>query len=164
MDDFTARIAIDRSAAEVFGFLADIRNMPRYLPTVTRVGPLGQDRVAVEGEAHGHAYHDEGWLKMEAEAHRMRWGTHADTDYHGELAVREVGGRAEVEVRLHHARRGSDGAGRDIEGALERALGSIKQACEAHAGAAAAKDTTRSADDLPDSRPFGQSATLNPDI
>jgi hypothetical protein len=174
MDEYTGRIAIDRSPAEVFAFLADIRTMPRYLPTVRRVEPLGPDRVAVEGEAEGHAYRDEGWIRMEAETRRIRWGTSGGGDYHGELLVHEVGGRAEVEVRLTlspqpaMARRmqeqhGSLGHGMRV--ALERTLGSIKAACEqGGAGAAAAKDTTRSADDLPDSRAFGQSATLNPDI
>jgi carbon monoxide dehydrogenase subunit G len=174
MDEYTGRIEVARSPAEVFAFLADIRNMPSYLPTVRKVGPLGPDRVAVEGEAEGHTYHDEGWLKVEAEAHRMRWGTQEDSDYHGELRVRDAGnGHAEVEVTLNHSPTGaqarrmqerSGSVGHDMRRSLQRALGSIKAACEAGAGAAAEKDTTRSADDLPDSRPFGSSATLNPDI
>lgn len=175
MDEFTGRIEVARSPAEVFAFLSDIRNMPRYLPTVRKVGPLGPDRVAVEGEAEGHAYHDEGWLRVEAEAHRMRWGTEAGSDYHGELSVARLGnGHAEVAVRLHHAPQGaqarrmqqrSGSTDHDMRKALERALGAIKAACEdASAGEAAEKDTTRSADDIPDSRAFGSSATLNPDI
>lgn len=172
MEEYTGRIAVDRSPAEVFAFLADIRQMPRYLPTVRHVEPTGTDRVAVEGEADGHAYRDEGWLRMEAEARRMRWGTDGG-DYGGEMVVHAVGGRAEVEVRLTlspqpaMARRMQEQHGQVGHGmrvALERALGAIKAACEQGAGAAAAKDTTRSADDLPDSRPFGSSATLNPDI
>lgn len=175
MDEYTGRIAIDRSPAEVFGFLADIRNMPTYVPTVRHVGPLGPDRVAVEGEADGHAYHDEGWLETEAEAKRMRWGSQGTSDYHGELQVHGApGGGAQVELRLTVAadrpmarrmqeQHGSLGHGMRV--ALERCLGSIKAACEQGGAAAAAeKDTTRSADDLPDSRPFGSSATLNPDI
>jgi hypothetical protein len=173
MEEFTGRIAIDRTPAEVFAFLADIRNMPHYLPTVRRVEPLGPDRVAVEGEANGHAYRDEGWMRMEAETRRMRWGTDGEGQYGGELVVHAVGGRAEVELRLGLApdrplaRRMEEQHGQFGHGmrlAMERTLGSIKAACEQGAGAAAEKDTTRSADDLPDSRAFGNSATLNPDI
>ncbi|MBY0333760.1 MAG: SRPBCC family protein [Acetobacteraceae bacterium] len=173
MDTYTGRIAIDRGAAEVFAFLADIRTMPHYLPTVRKVGPLGPDRVAVEGESDGHAYHDEGWLTAEAETGRLRWGTNGTKDYEGELSVHGTGGRAEVEVRLTlspdrpMARRMQQQHGSLAHGmrmALDRTLGAIKAACEGGAGAAAEKDTTRSADDLRDSRPFGHSATLNPDI
>jgi uncharacterized protein YndB with AHSA1/START domain len=173
MEEYTGRIAIDRTPAEVFAFLADIRQMPRYLPTVRQVEPAGTDRVVVAGEVDGHAYRDEGWLRMDGPARRMRWGTGDGGDYRGELVVHDVGGRAEVEVRLTLspqpalARRLQEQHGQVGHGmrvALERALGSIKAACEQGAGAAAAKDTTRSADDLPDSRPFGSSATLNPDI
>jgi hypothetical protein len=179
MEEFTGRIEISRSAAEVFAFLSDIRNMPRYLPTVRKVGPMGPDKVAVEGEADGHAYRDEGWLTVEAEARRMRWGTDGRSDYGGELEVRDAAGgagRSEVEVRLHvtpkpgtaHRLQDQSGSvGHGMRLALDRALGSIKAACEepgSGAGAAAEKDTTRSAEDLPDSRMFGSSATLNPDI
>ena len=173
MQEFTGRIEVTRSPAEVFAFLADIRNMPAYLPTVRRVEPLAEGDVAVAGEADGHAYRDEGWLEVEGDARRMRWGSKGDADYHGELRVQGAGSRAVVEVRLHHAPKGamarrmqerSGSVDHDMRKALERTLGSIKAACEGGAGAAAAKDTTRSADDLPDSRPFGSSATLNPDI
>jgi len=82
-----------------------------------------------------------------------------------------------VEVRLHSAPEGrtarrmqerSGSVDHDMRKALEQVLGAIKAACEGAARPAVAtgmaKDTTRSADDLPDSRPFGGSATLNPDI
>ena len=51
-----------------------------------------------------------------------------------------------------------------MRAALQRCLGAIKAGLRGRGGAAAAKDTTRSADDLPDSRALGDSATLNPDI
>lgn len=173
MDEVTGRIEIQRSPAEVFAFLADTRNMPRYLPTVRHVVPQGDGRVAVEGETDGHPYRDEGWFQAEPETRRLRWGTGDGSRYRGELEVRERAGRAELALRLHlaphggHARRLQDGAGSIGHGArlaVERCLGSIKAACEEGGMEPAGKDTTRSADDIRDSRPFGSSATLNPDI
>jgi len=177
MEEFTGRIEVERSPAEVFAFLADSGNMPTYLPTVRRVETKGDNRVAIEGEAEGHAYRDQGWLEVDRAARRMRWGSGDGHDYHGALSVGEVGGRAVVEVRLHSAPEGrtarrmqerSGSVDHDMRKALEQVLGAIKAACEGAARPAVAtgmaKDTTRSADDLPDSRPFGGSATLNPDI
>jgi uncharacterized protein YndB with AHSA1/START domain len=175
-EEFQGRIEVRRPPAEVFAFLADKNSMPRYLETVRRVVAEGADRVRVEGEVRGHPYRDEGWLRVEEEGRRMRWGAAGEPGgYEGELEVRGIeGGGAEVRVRLlvdpsrHPAHRLQEEAGSLGHGmrlALERALGAIKAACEAGTTTGPAdKDAPRSADDLPDSRPFGGSATLNPDI
>jgi hypothetical protein len=172
MGEYIGRIEIARPPAEVFAFLSDLGNMPRYLPTVTHVGPRGQhdghDDVTVEGEADGHAYHNDGWIKAEPEAQRMRWGSHTMQDYGGALEVKAAAGGSAVELRLSlvpkpevaqrlQAEHGSVDHGMRL--AVERTLGSIKACCE-QGGA----DPASGADDLPDSRPFGSSATLNPDI
>ncbi|MBV1797194.1 SRPBCC family protein [Siccirubricoccus sp. G192] len=177
MGDYTGRIEIGRPAQEVFASLADIRNMPRYLPSVRHVRQEGQaqDRVVMEGEADGRGWRAEGWLRMDAETRRMEWGADDPPGYRGALRV-EHGPRDRSEVHLQlHLTPGPEVARRmqahhgnvdhAMRVAMERTLGSIKACCEGAPGEAAAdKDTTRSADDLPDSRPFGSSATLNPDI
>ncbi len=181
MGEFTGRIRIDRPAAEVFAFLSDLRNMPSYLPTVTRVGPQGHhddhDDVAVEGEAEGHSYRNDGWVKAEPESHSMRWGSHTLQHYQGFLQVREASGGSSVELRLsvepkpEVAERMQQEHGNVDHGmrlAVERTLGNIKARVEgggAQGGQTEiGKDTLHTSDDLPDSRPFGSSATLNPDI
>jgi hypothetical protein len=177
MGEYTGRIEIGRPPAEVFAFLADVRNMPRYLPTVTHVGPQGHhddhDDVAVEGEAEGKQYRNDGWVKAEPESRRMTWGSHSLQDYHGALEVKDASSGCAVELRLsltpkpEVAQRLQKEHGNVDHGmrlAVERTLGSIKACCEQGGMDPANKDTTRSADDLQDSRPFGSSATLNPDI
>lgn len=181
MGDYSGRIEVNRSAAEVFAFLADIRNMPRYLPTVQQAGPQGPDHVEIEGESDGHHYHSTGSFRADPEARRLSWDSDSRLDYRGELRVHDTGSgdRCEVELRLHLAPE-SEGLKRIEEKgaspeevmrqALDRTLAGIRSACEAGTGAGggttagADKDTTRSADDLPDSRMFGSSATMNPDI
>lgn len=178
MGDYTGRIEVNRPAAEVFAFLADIRNMPRYLPTVQHAGSQGPGQVAIEGESDGHHYHSTGSFRADPEARRLSWDSDSRLDYRGELQVHDTGGggdRCEVELRLHLAPE-SEGLKRIEEKggspeevmrqALDRTLAGIRSACEAGTGAGggADKDTTRSADDLPDSRMFGSSATMNPDI
>ena len=178
MGEYIGRIEIARPPTEVFAFVADLRNMPRYLPTVTRVGPQGHhdqhDDVAVEGEADGHQYRNDGWVKAEPEARRMRWGSHTMQDYGGSLTVTEASGGSAVELKLSltpkpevaermQQEHGSVDHGMRLS--VERTLGSIKACCEQGGTGAAGQDTEgNGADDLPDSRPFGSSATLNPDI
>ncbi|MCB4823792.1 SRPBCC family protein [Roseicella aerolata] len=177
MGEYTGRIEIARPPAEVFAFLSDIRNMPSYLPTVTHVGPQGHhddhDDVAVEGEAEGKPYRNDGWMKAEPEARRMRWGSHSLQDYEGMLEVKDASGGAAVELRLsltpkpevaERLQREHGNVDHGMRLALERTLGSIKACCEQGGMEAGGRDTPRGADDLADSRPFGSSATLNPDI
>ncbi len=171
MGEFTGHIAIDRPAAEVFAFLADIRNMPRYLPTVRRATDGGDGKVVLEGEADGHAYRDTGWLKAEPETRRLRWGSDSNQDYRGELLVAPEAGRSQVTLRLSvtpppavaqrmQAEHGS--VDHAMRLSVERCLNAIRQCCEG--GTGSAESPERRSDDLPDSRPFGTSATLNPDI
>ena len=171
MGEFTGRIRIDRPASEVFAFLSDPTAMPRYLQTVRRVEQQGPGRIAMEGEAHGHQYRDEGWIKVEPEARRMHWGSDRLKDYGGEMMVTETEGGAEVSIRLsivpepqvaERMEQESGAVDHAMRKAMERTLGAIKAACEGSGDPA--PDAPRSADDLPDSRPFGSTATLNPDI
>ena len=174
MGEYNGRIEIARPPAEVFAFLADLRNMPRYLPTVTHVGPEGHhdqhDDVAVEGEAGGEHYRNDGWLKAEPEAMRMRWGSHTMQDYGGALRVTPAASGSAVELTLSltpkpevaqrmQAEHGSVDHGMRLS--VERTLGSIKACCEQ---AEAPPQDIANDEDPADSRPFGSSATLNPDI
>ncbi|MFC7473410.1 SRPBCC family protein [Dankookia sp. GCM10030260] len=171
MGEYTGRIEIARPPDEVFAFLAELRNMPRYLPTVTHVGPQGRheqhDDVAVEGEAGGHPYHNDGWLKAEPEARRMRWGSHTMKDYGGALAVTSAAGGAVIELTLSltpkpevaqrmQAEHGSVDAG--MRRSVDRTLGSIKACCEQ---ADAPPRDIANDEDPAEARPFGSSATPN---
>lgn len=145
MGEFASRIEIDRPAAEVFAFVADIRNMPAYLPTVRGADAQGEGRVVVEGEANGIPYRSDGWFRADASARRMEWGSDGENDYRGELLVEEAGGgqRARIELRLHltprpelerrlTAQTGS--ADSSVQEGIDAALASIKAHCEGTGG------------------------------
>ena len=202
MGDYTSRIDIGRPAEEVFAFVSDIRNMPRYLPTVRGAAPQQGERVMVEGEANGRAYRSDGWFKVDPAARSMSWGSDGETDYHGEMRVAGADGRARVELRVHlnprpdlerNLQAQTGDAGASVQEGLDAALRSIKAECEGTGGkqptsaddgrgtaaatATAGDETTgatprfsgpeaKPGDDamLRDSRPFGHSATMNPDL
>ncbi|HEX6980064.1 MAG TPA: SRPBCC family protein [Alphaproteobacteria bacterium] len=99
MSEYERTIAIQASPDRVFEFVADIRNMTRYMPTATRVQGLGDSRVRVEGEAHGHRYVSDGWMRIDGSRRRLEWGAD-EGDYSGWLQVREDGSRSEVTIHL----------------------------------------------------------------
>jgi len=145
MGDYTSRIDIDRPAAEVFAFIADIRHMPAFLPMVRTATPQGDGRVVVEGATNGRHFRSDGWLRSDAQAMTVEWGSDDENDYHGRLRVSAPGPvdghtpGARIEIDLHLtpgpqlARRLKSRAGdvdRAVREAIDAALGGIKSLCE----------------------------------
>jgi uncharacterized membrane protein len=137
--DYNHTIAVDCDADQVFAFVSDPENMPRYLPTVHHAHPQGEERVEVEGEAAGHPYHSDGWLKLDQGAKRMAWGSDGENQYRGELEVVEDGGKSLITVTLHFQPRPdqqaqfAQQAGRPnaaIDEGIRKALESIRNHCE----------------------------------
>ena len=66
----------------VFAALADIENLPRYVPQVTAARRTEGDTVSVEARYEGHTQRGEAWFRAEEQARRIEWGS-PDSDYHG---------------------------------------------------------------------------------
>ena len=164
MGDYTGRITINRPAEEAFGFLADVANMPRYLPSVREARAEAPGRILLLGEAEGRAWQAEGWIEIDAQRRQMRWGSDSLVYYKGELQVTGEGDRCQIELGLHlvplpHvAQRMAQQAGSveaGLKQALERTMESIRQAVEGGGQRARAQ---------PGSRLFGRSPTMNTDL
>lgn len=131
MAEYEQSRTADASAQAVFDFVADIRNLPRYLPTTHHAEPQGPDRVRVTGEARGHPYDGDGYLRADRQAMRLEWGAD-EGDYAGWLQVTDRnGGGSEVRVHLSFPD-GLPGAGSDagpsetdVQQGLDAALQSI---------------------------------------
>lgn len=116
MQEYEQRQSIDAPAGEVFAWLSDVNNLPRYLPPVTDAsiegpsaeGPPGSRiRTTLEypGEEGG-TFDAEGYLAVDEGARRMEWGAEVSRDYSGWLAVAESGdGTSEVTVHLSFGER-----------------------------------------------------------
>lgn len=124
--------SIHASAEQVFAFVSDVRNLPRYLPTTTWAEPQGEERVRLAGEVEGKAYEDDGYLRADERAMRMEWGAD-EHHYKGEMEVRPAGtNMADVTVRLMFRERPQDGrasggpSDADIREGLRKALESIE--------------------------------------
>jgi len=109
--------AIDAPPEEVFAWLSNVANLPKYLPPVvasSAEGPSAEGvpgqriRTTLEypGQEEGRTFDAEGYLAVDERERRMEWGAEAGRDYSGWLTVanhREGG--SEVVVHLSFGER-----------------------------------------------------------
>ncbi|OLF08593.1 SRPBCC family protein [Actinophytocola xanthii] len=131
MTTYTHSAEADIAPNELFGFLADPRNLPRYFPQMTAAEPEGGETVHVEAEVHGHQVSGEAWVRPDESARRLEWGAEGPDDYHGELKVDEVApGRSRITVSLHSVREAEGG---EVQKGLEQTVAALTQAATADA-------------------------------
>lgn len=111
MGEYEQTMTMQAAAGTILEFVSDIRNMPRYLPTTKSAQPQGEDRVRVQGEAMGHAYDSDGYLRRDDAAMRLEWGSD-EGHYSGWLQVADAGkGASGVTIHISlHAKPGADTA------------------------------------------------------
>jgi uncharacterized membrane protein len=143
MPEYTDRIEVNAPADAVFAFVADVENLPKYLPTVHQAHSQGGERIEVEGEANKHPYKSDGWFKVDQSGKAMTWGSDGENDYSGKMKVSGDGSRATVECSLHFTppqgiKQSMDehqgGPSAAMKDGLRASLQSIKDICEGKGG------------------------------
>ena len=71
--EHTHHVAAD--ADKVYAALADVRNLPHYVPQMTKAKVHDGDKVTVEARYDGHTQHGEGWFKTDDAKRRIEWGS-----------------------------------------------------------------------------------------
>jgi uncharacterized membrane protein len=129
MGDYDDSITVNAPPERLFTYLADVGNLPRYLPRLREVTPLenGEFRVSARIDPDGQPERDvqgTAWMRVVAEGKRLEWGAEGPNNYHGSLNVEpgEVGGTARLTVTLHteHAE------GKQIQDGLAETLAGIR--------------------------------------
>ena len=80
------------SPADLVGFLGDVENLPRCLPSLTVAHRGSGDLVDVTAHIdppNGPArdVHGQAWIKVKTAGRTLAWGAPGSHDYHGELDV-----------------------------------------------------------------------------
>jgi uncharacterized membrane protein len=134
MGDHQKSITVDVPPAQLFAYLADVRNLPKYMPRLTSATPTDGDKVEVtahidpqngpERDVEGEA-----WVHVIEEGKSLEWSAAGPHDYHGRLHVGpgNVDGNAVLTVELHTERTEGD----QIDDGLADTLTGIKRAAEA---------------------------------
>ena len=110
---------IDAPPEEVFDWLADVGNLPKYLPPVVDSSVEGPSAEGVTGQRirttlehpheEGETFTAEGYLAVDEAERRMEWGAEAGRDYSGWLTVGNHGdGGSEVVVHLSFGERSAE--------------------------------------------------------
>ena len=143
MADFNSSVSVNASPEDVFAFVSDVSNLPKYLPTVKNVHTLDGDRIAVQGRAGDDTYNQDGFFRASG-GNRLEWGSDGDKDYHGAMDISGDDGMTTVSVMLHlnpppqDAGQIEENAGEDwksqMQEGVERCLQSIKNHLEGTGG------------------------------
>ena len=88
------------SPDDVWAFLTDIGNLPRYLPLMTAARAGDGDRVEMDTVVKGEARTVDAWFRPDATARRIDWGSVGNDAYHGWLALRPDDDGTEVTYEL----------------------------------------------------------------
>jgi hypothetical protein len=116
MPEYEQTASINAEPDELFDYLADVTNMPEYLPILSEASLAGEE-VVVETDIHGDRHRAEGWLHVDALERRMEWGAQ-DGPYHGWLQV-DPADLAGSLVTIHVSQDHESDADEDLAEALE---------------------------------------------
>ena len=105
MPEYELSMHVMAPVAEVFDFVSDVHNLPRYLPTTHQAQMQDEGRIRVQGEAGGRHYDSDGWFRADRTEHRMEWGSDGENAYSGWLTVEDLPAGCEVTVHLSFAPR-----------------------------------------------------------
>ncbi len=125
---------MDAPADAVYDFVADIANMPKYMPTTKSAESAGDERVRVQGGGDGFQYDSEGYLRRNADDDTLEWGADEDV-YNGSMKVDDEGDGSKVTIKLvFKGDKYKDIPSAHINEGLSAALASIKNHVEGTGG------------------------------
>lgn len=101
MSEYEQSIMINAPRQQIETFVADVKNLPKYLPTTKQAMPEPGERVRVQGDAHGHHYDSDGYFHMDQKRHRMEWGSDGEEKYRGWLAFQDQDGDKATRLTVH---------------------------------------------------------------
>ena len=104
------------SPERVFDALADVGNLPRYVPQLTAAHRLDGDRVSVEARYEGHTQAGEAWFKTDPTERKIEWGS-PGSRYHGSIKISPEGDGTLLSLYLSTAH--GDAPDSDVMGTLD---------------------------------------------
>lgn len=136
MGDYNDTITVTVTPDRLFSYLADVQNLPAYLPRLTSARSHGNNRVTVTAhldpaDAPEQDVTGEAWIRVIEDGKSLEWGAPGPHDYHGRLHVApgEDPATSRLTVQLHT----DSTEGAQVDHGLEEALRGIKSAVEAAA-------------------------------
>ena len=104
------------NADSVFAALADVGNLPRYVPQVTAAERTGEDTVRVQARYEGHTQEGEAWFRTDDGERRIEWGS-PHGEYHGWIQIDPDGDGSRLTLFLDTAH--GDAPDSEVMGTLD---------------------------------------------
>jgi uncharacterized membrane protein len=74
MGDYQRSQDVDAPADQLFGYLSEVGNLPRYFTAMTSAEPAGGDAVRVTADLNGTTREGEAWFRIDQERRHLDWG------------------------------------------------------------------------------------------
>ncbi|MFB7651579.1 MULTISPECIES: SRPBCC family protein [unclassified Streptomyces] len=132
MGMYTKSITVEVPPERLFRYLADVKNLPAYLPRLTAAHPQGGDRVTVSAhidppDGPEQDVTSDAFIRVTEEGKSLEWSSPGPNDYHGRLHITAGDAESsELTVELHTERT----EGKPVEDGLTEALRGIRNAVE----------------------------------
>ncbi len=138
MTDYHHTATIDMPAADLFAFLREPGNLPRYFPQISQAAPQGSDIVRVTAEVNGERVESEAWFKVDEKTHTLSWGSQRPHDYHGTLSIENTGpNETGLTITLSSVRQA---ANEDVQRGLEETVAALAHTAVAESDVEAAEE------------------------
>ena len=83
----------------VYAAIADVRNLPRFVPQMTGAQPTGDGKVAIDARYQGHEQHGEAEFTADEGQRRIEW--RSPSGYHGWMQVEADGDGSRLTLFLN---------------------------------------------------------------
>lgn len=127
MADYFANTQVNVPADQLFDYLSDVANLPKYFPRMTSAEPGEGETVQVTAKLDGgREVAAEAWFRVDHDDRTLAWGSEGPNDYHGHLTVEGVGENSGIALRLATARVESN----EVQRGLDETMDNIKRIVE----------------------------------
>ena len=125
MADMSGTTTVATSQQELFAFLSDVGNLPRYFAKITTASPGDGEEVHTTATlSDGTKVEGKAWFRVDDASHSITWGSEGENDYHGRLEVTGKDAGSQVEVHIHTSR--VEDGNEEIRDGIDRTLATIK--------------------------------------
>lgn len=133
MGEYKHSAKVKAAPDALFNYLADVRNLPKYMNKMTSAESAGKDQVNVTANVHGKEVAGTAEFHVDKTKRQIRWSSEGPSNYHGDLHVTGSGDASEVTVSIHTAR----AEGQEIEEGVKRTVANIVRLVEGQSSKAA---------------------------
>jgi uncharacterized protein YndB with AHSA1/START domain len=148
MSDYQHSVHILAPAQDVYEFVSNTENFPKFLPTLGSATPEEGGKIEMQGTVEGHGYQTEGEFHLDPDERTMHWGSDSH-EYRGQLQVTGDDSASQLSAKLcfttdseteEKIKQRSGDSETPIQDALIHALDNVKRQCEAAAVAKPRED------------------------